>query len=322
MMLMQTKVRALALALCSLTGVGCGLYDCMQPWSDVETLDLMTSANLLALAYGPSSGQFVAVGAGGVVVHYDDGEVSVSNPTNVNLRGVSTGGATVVVGDSGTILSSPDGGVSWTARTSGIGEDLVGIARGSVAAGQFLVAIAADQVIYSADEGVTWNPVTPAAQGWGGLRAVFASHEQFYVVGFGGSAWATDNPAGAWLREDLGTTDNFIAGGRVNGDEGSTQASGIAVASTTQLHYRDSEAGEWRTLSPNLEGTIAAYGAGFLVTSTGTIYDVNQSGNVAQIANVGLVPLAIAGGTRGFAVAGEGGHAARADFQSCVGASY
>lgn len=324
---MRIKLPHLALALAFSTSVsvsvGCGLYDCLEPWSEVEALALMTSADLLDLAYGPRSDQFVAVGAGGLVAHYDAGTISLSNPINVNLRGVSTSGTgpTVVVGDSGTILSSADAGLSWTARSSGVGESLLDVARGSLEAGDFLVAIAAEQVLYSADEGLSWSVVTPAAQGWGGLQAVFASHEQFYVVGAGGSAWATDNPAGAWLREDLDTGEALIGGGRVNGEEGSKQAAGIAVASATGLRYRDSRDQPWRSLSASFDGAIVAYASGFVVTVNGTVYDVNQSGSVAQIANVGLVPRAIAGGTRGFVVGGEGGNAARADFQSCVGAS-
>lgn len=302
------------------TLTGCPfIFSCPEPWSDVEVIELGTEANILAIAQGGDYDELIAVGEGGVVVHHDSEGASVSNPTNVHLRGVVGNGPTIVVGDGGTILSSDDRGASWTARASGVTDDLLAITYASLTAGGFHVAIADQQVLYSTDGGQTWIVVTPPAEGWGGLRAVFSSGEQIFVIGENGSAWATDDPAGAWLRQQLGTSDALIGGGRVSGDDASSYSSAFAVATRTQVLFREADASEWRTLEAELDGEIAAYGGGYLVTVNGSIYDVDETGYVERIANVGLTPLAITGGWDGFAVAGEGGNAARAYMLQCVG---
>ena len=198
---------------------GCPLlFGCPEPWSAVETVELGTSADIFALTRGSEFDTVVAVGAGGVVVHAPgSGSATTSNPVNVTLRGVvSFGGAsgnslTVVVGDGGTILSSPDEGQTWQPGSSGIADDLLGIARGTLEAGNFLVAISAAQILISSDDGQTWAVVPPPVQGWGTLRAVFATDAELWAIGEGGVAWSASNPAGAWVREDLGSAGDVIA---------------------------------------------------------------------------------------------------------------
>jgi hypothetical protein len=91
------------------------------------------------------------------------------------------------------------------------------------------------------------------------------------------------------------------------------------VVSSSQVFFRDAGASEWTVIDVELDGAIAAFAGGFLVTVNGAVHDIDESGAVEPVANVGLVPLAITGGWDGFAVAGEGGNAARAYFQQCVG---
>jgi photosystem II stability/assembly factor-like uncharacterized protein len=322
--------RALTLALRLLTAACAGaalgsltgcpfFFNCPEPWSEVQTLELGSDADMLAIARGGDYDELIAVGVGGVVVHYDDEGPSISNPTNVTLRGVVGNGPTVVVGDDGIISSSEDRGASWTPRVSGTSEDLLGVTYASLDAGFFHVAISSGQVLYSSDGAQTWTIVTPPAEGWGGLRAVFSSGDQVFVIGDGGSAWATDNPAGAWLAQDLGTTDALIGGGRVSGDDASSYNSAIAVVTSTQVLWRDAGTSEWTTIDVELDGAIAAFGGGFVVTVNGSVYDLTEGGLVERVANVGLTPLAITGGWDGFVVVGEGGNAARAYFQECVG---
>jgi hypothetical protein len=322
--------RALTLALRLLTTACAGaalgtltgcpfLFSCPDPWSEVETIELDTDADILAIAQGGDYDELVAVGVGGIVIHHDGETATVSNPTNVALRGVIANGPTVVVGDGGTILSSDDRGMTWTPRVSGTSADLLAVTYASLAAGGFHVAVAAEEVLYSADGGATWTIVIPPAQGWGGLRAVFSTDTQVFVVGENGSAWATDNPTGAWLAQDLGTTDTIIGGGRAVGDDAGAYSSAIVVATSTQLRFRGADASEWTTLTVEFDGAIAAYGGGMVVTANGSIYDIDEAGSAERVANVGLVPLAITGGWDGFAVAGEGGNAARAYRQECIG---
>jgi photosystem II stability/assembly factor-like uncharacterized protein len=302
------------------TLTGCPfLFSCPEPWSEVETIDLATEADILAIAQGGDYDELIAVGVGGIVVHYDGETATTSNPTNVNLRGVVGNGPTVVVGDGGTILSSDDRGMTWTARVSGTSADLLAITYASLDSVGYHVAIASEEVLYSIDGGQSWTAVTPPAEGWGGLQAVFSTDDQIFVVGAGGSAWATDNPSGAWLAQDLGTTETIIGGGRVSGDGGSVYNSAVAVATSTQVLWRQTSANEWTAVDVDFDGAIAAYGGGFVVTTNGSVYDIEENGSAARVANVGLVPLAITGGWDGFTVAGEGGNAARAYYLECVG---
>ncbi|PRP93402.1 hypothetical protein ENSA5_43010 [Enhygromyxa salina] len=318
--LLTTACAAAALG----TMTGCPFFfSCPEPWSEVQAVELGTSADIFALTRGGDYDTLVAVGAGGAVVHQgtsvNGDSASLSTPVNVALRGVVSFGTTLVVGDGGTILSSPDSGLTWQAHESTVTDDLLGVARGSFEAGTFLVAIAAERVLVSTDDGVSWTEVVAPAEGWGGLRAVFATHDEIWVIGDGGSAWAATDPSGVWLRQELGTSADLIAGGRVSGDSGSSYASSLALASVDQLLFRDADASTWTVLDADLDGDIAAYNGGFAVTTNGTIYDIDESGSVSRVTTVGLVPLAITGNWDGFVVAGEGGNAARAYVQECVG---
>lgn len=312
---------------------GCPLlFSCPEPWSAVETIELGTTADILALTRGSEFDAVVAVGVGGVVVHAPgSGSATTSNPVNVDLRGVvSFGGAsgndiTVVVGDGGTILSSPDEGQTWQPGSSGIVDDLLGIARGTLEVGNFLVAISAAQILISSDDGQTWAVVPPPMQGWGTLRAVFATNAELWVIGeqLGMSvAWSASNPAGAWVREDLGSEiadATLLGGGRVSGDGDSSYDSTIALVSSNALWFRASGSSEWTSTTIAFDGEIVAYGGGFVLTSEGSIYDVDENGRVERVADVEPGARAITGNWDGFVVAGDDGQAARAYFQPCVG---
>jgi photosystem II stability/assembly factor-like uncharacterized protein len=305
---------------------GCPLlFSCPEPWSAVEAVELGTTAEILALTRGSEFDAVVAVGTGGVVVHApgSGSDATTSNPVNVDLRGVvSFTTTTIVVGDGGTILSSTDQGQTWQPGSSGIVDDLLGIARGALEAGNFLVAISATQILVSSDDGQTWAVVSPPAQGWGTLRAVFATDAELWVVGEAGVAWSTSNPAGAWGREDLGTQIAdavLLGGGRVSGDSDSSYASTIALVSSDALWFRESGSSEWTSAVVTFEGAIVAYGGGFVLTSEGSIYDVDEGGRVERVSAVEFGARAITGNWDGFVVAGDGGRAARAYFQPCVG---
>lgn len=309
---------------------GCPLlFSCPDPWSALSTVELGTTADIFALTRGSDFDAVVAVGAGGIVVHAPGSGASAttSNPVNVDLRGVvsfagTSGNFTVVVGDGGTILSSSDEGQTWEPASSGIVDDLVGIARGTLAAGNFLIAISASQILVSSDDGATWAVVPPPAQGWGTLRAVFATDVELWVVGDAGVAWSSSNPAGAWTRQNLGPAiadAALLGGGRVSGDADSSYASTLALVSSNALWVREPNSSEWTATSVAFDGAIAAFGGGFVLTTQGSIYDVDEAGRVEKVASVQPGARAITGNWDGFVVAGDGGQAARAYFQQCIG---
>jgi hypothetical protein len=305
---------------------GCPLlFSCPEPWSAVEPMELGTTADIFAIARGSDFQAVVAVGAGGIVVHQDDAsEGTTSNPVNVDLRGVvAFNNVTLVVGDAGTILYSVDAGQTWTPPSiSAIGDDLIGVARGALAAGNFLVAISTSQIVVSSDEGATWAIVPPPAEGWGTLRAVFATEAELWAIGDAGVAWSSSNPVAAWTRQDLGAEvagASLIGGGRVSGDADSTYASTVALVGSEGLWFRASGSTQWTAASIELDGTILAYGGGFVLTSAGSIYDVDEQGRVTKVGEIEFTGRAIIGNWDGFVVAGDGGEAARAYFQACIG---
>ena len=98
-------------------------------------------------------------------------------PTAHNLRSVTCGDSQyVVVGDSGTILTSPDGLV-WTSRISGITAGLRSVTYGN---GQYIAIGDSSRILTSAN-GIIWNS---RSSGTGNnLNSVTYGNGQFIAVG-------------------------------------------------------------------------------------------------------------------------------------------
>ena len=105
-------------------------------------------------------------------------------PQGNDLRGVTYGSGTfVAVGDSGTILTSPDG-VTWTIATSGTNSDLSGVTYGNdifVAVGGNTVFPSTGGTILTSPDGVTWVVRISAASG---IYAVTYGNGIFVAVGY------------------------------------------------------------------------------------------------------------------------------------------
>ena len=119
-----------------------------------------TQVNYLEdVAWSPTT--LVAVGWGGTIISSSDGGINWTARTSgtaVNLNGVAwTGTQFIAGGNSGTILTSPDG-INWTARTSGIFTALEGIVQ---ADDTIVVTGASGRVICSEDGGATWRSRSP-----------------------------------------------------------------------------------------------------------------------------------------------------------------
>jgi hypothetical protein len=102
-------------------------------------------------------------------------------PQGNHLSAMAYGnGAFVAVGDSGTTLTSPDG-ATWTARSSGTTNGLLGIAYGNGA----FVAIGDSGVILSSPDGATWTQRSFSNDY--GLASVAYGNGIFVAVGESGS---------------------------------------------------------------------------------------------------------------------------------------
>jgi photosystem II stability/assembly factor-like uncharacterized protein len=136
--------------------------DPLQNWA---TITSHTNDWFYGMAYGTVSGNnmFVTVGDSGTLLTSPDGvawTLGSSGDTH-HLFGVGYGNGTfVAVGTVGTILTSTDG-ATWTPRVSGTADYLYGAAYGN---SRFVVVGASGTVLTSADNGVTWNdPFWPSA---------------------------------------------------------------------------------------------------------------------------------------------------------------
>lgn len=158
------------------------------------------------------------------------------------LQGVALGPpGVVVVGEGGTILTSPDG-VDWTARTSGTGNQLTGV----TAAPTRLVAVefGTSATLASAD-GVLWEP-GPAVGGGEGLWAVAWTGAELVAVGVGGGLHTSPDGL-TWTARATGTGSALMAvaaggGVRVAVGGGGLAAGGLALTSADGVAWALHEA--------------------------------------------------------------------------------
>ena len=126
----------------SSTGIGAGhvLFDAVAFVSASKWLVVGETGRIYQRALG-STGSWTQSGPG----------------SGAHLRAVGyRTGVAVAVGDSGRILTSPDG-TTWTSRTSGTAEHLVDVVWGN---GVWLAVGENGAITYSTNDGVAWTAVT------------------------------------------------------------------------------------------------------------------------------------------------------------------
>jgi hypothetical protein len=256
-------------------------------------------------------------------------------PTTANLWGACYGAAQfVVVGDAGTILTSPDG-TTWTQRTSGTTAWLNGVAW----SGSLYVAVGDTGTILTSPDAVTW---TARATGGDRLNGIAYGDGRFVAVGengvvrasVDGIAWTTARiPVGTWLRGVCYAADHFVIGGG-DGTMCSTEDGLVfrfmqkLTTSVEALHFADarvtiaggpamlySDLGEqlWSASAGNLRGLTwttgpLAVGTGGVVVVGAVDRDFPSSTTVRAFTLSGGENLnAVAAGPRGNVVAGEAG---------------
>ena len=148
------------------------------------------TARLRAITYG--AGKFVAAGNSGVILTSPDGVTWTKRASGVTdrLRAATyAAGVFVVTGSNGVILTSPDG-VTWTKRASGVTDRLYSVAYGG---GVFVVTGYANTILTSPD-GVTW---TKRASG---------VMERIYSVAYGGGKFVAATGFGTIVTSPDGVT--------------------------------------------------------------------------------------------------------------------
>ena len=207
-----------------------------------QSLNNTTALTSITLANGnlnPLTAYFVRVRHRGVIGGLSDYSVAIPFTTNQgaviakpsivstpitwtsrtsgtanNLLGITyANGLFVVTGESGTIITSPDA-INWTTRTSGTPNNLLGI---TFANGLF-VAVGNIGTIITSPDGITWTSRTSGT--FSDLRGVTFANGLFVAVGFNGTI-ITSPDAITWTLRNSGVTSGFL---------GITFANGLFVA--------------------------------------------------------------------------------------------
>jgi len=186
-----------------------GLYDVVLTNSAGSTITPPTRISIRG--EGSVGGQFIVVGELGTILTSPDGLAWThrASGTSARLRGVTTSAdLAVAVGDGGVVCTSPDG-VTWEACSSGTTDYLTAVVSGA----HNFVAVGGGEsaVILVSQDGVYWSrPVLPA--GSGRLRAVALEdgYGRFIAVGDNGTI-LTGSGGYMWTAQRAGTTANLVA---------------------------------------------------------------------------------------------------------------
>ncbi len=254
------------------------------------------------VAFG--AGLFVSASASGVIRTSADGGLTwiarTANAGTNTLNDVSfVNSQFIAVGNSGTLVTSPDG-LTWTARTSGTTSTLYSVTFG---AGKYVVG--GNGVGVTSLDGITW---TSASVYSSGPRSVIYAGGQFVGGGFAGAITTSANGLTWALRQAAPagfSRDSIYANGRF-----------VVVTSTANVNT-SVDGVNW-TVVANASGTSAtlggvAYGNGrFVLAGTNAILSSTNASTWIDHTPVGsftLKAVAFGGGT--FVAVGNSGVAYR-----------
>ncbi|MBI5057082.1 MAG: hypothetical protein HZB61_10760, partial [Nitrospirae bacterium] len=149
-----------------------------EPLDDWQSRDSLSGGNLISVAY--SGSVFVVVGNTGTILTSPDGTIWTqrTSGTTSPLNDITYGGNIfVAVGTNGTILTSPDG-TTWTQRTSGTANFITGVTYG----GNIFVAVGTNGTVLTSPDGTTWTQRTSGTVNY--LGGVTYGNGIFVVVGY------------------------------------------------------------------------------------------------------------------------------------------
>jgi Abnormal spindle-like microcephaly-assoc'd, ASPM-SPD-2-Hydin len=260
---------------------------------------------LLDIVWG--GGLFVAVGYGGTIITSPDGLswTTRTSPTTENLVTIVWSGSQYVVGGlQGALLTSPDG-VTWTQRTSPTTNEINAIAWSGTS---FVGVINTGEVIRSTD-GITWTIQSSATSNrlldiiWHNGMFVAVGDSGTIIVSPNGSTW-TDHSFGSTPFALIAATDTTVFSSIDAGATWSVLGVGLPGSPCTALAL------DWmRTPSLLRVGTngrsvfeltpiVGAHVAVLSNLAFGPISVGSSATQVAQVFNVGSVPLMVSSFTR------------------------
>lgn len=223
------------------------------------------------------------------VIIDDTGSQWTSRPsgTTANLRDVVWSGTQfIAVGDSGTILTSPDG-ISWTQRTAGISNAL----WGAVWSGTQFVVVGEYGTIFTSSDGIIWTQKDPGIPD-SNLYDISWSGTQFVAVGgefrFSGNpaynnALILTSPDGiTWTKRTSGLTDRKLYGISWSGTQFiAVSGSDVQPADTVVLSSSDGINWIQRIIvagTPYTLFDVAWTGSQFVVVGTGSVVFTSSDG--------------------------------------------
>jgi hypothetical protein len=214
--------------------------------------------NLWGICY--EAGQYVVVGESGTILTSPDGAAwtSRTSGTNVWLTAVCFGnGLYVAVGGEGTILTSIDAR-SWITRST-TGERLNGVAFGG---GRF-IAVGENGTVRSSTDAITWTTKKLPVDSW--LRAICYGQDSFLIGGGEGILCSTDDgltfrlvaPTGA-----MQSTEAFFYTNGITAGAGGNYSAVIATADRMVWEPHGSHEGYFRGITKNGAMLLAVGNAG------------------------------------------------------------
>ena len=265
---------------------GTGLATTGITWSQLTNPLLTTDFN--AVNYDSSRGKYLSVGAGGKMIAMTPSTSTAwaeltSYTGGQNLLAIANNGAgfTVVTGAAGTIITSGDGGATWTVQTSGTSNALNGVAYGydSTNSHNTFVAVGVSgTILYSADA-ITWTAATSGTASelksvtYGGLDANDKS--VFVAVGAGGTVLTSPDGI-TWTAQ---TSISAVSTATLNAVAYSAGRRFVAVAANGNIYYSNYYSSGTTGNGAVSWTQVAAPVATLNTVATGGLYDFSAVGN-------------------------------------------
>jgi PKD repeat protein len=188
--------RSLAIVLLTLTVTSVLASTPCDQWQLVNPLP--TDADLLGSAFG--NGRFVLVGRSGTVLTSPDELAWQLLPalTDADLQAVTwSAQGFIAVGTSGTVLTSPEG-EAWTLQPPVTTETLLDLTAG----GPVILAVGTGGTVLSSDDGVTWSQQDAGTST--DLRRVVWTGSEYMALGSGESPVLVSLNGTVWATRDVG----------------------------------------------------------------------------------------------------------------------